>query len=99
MSLPLPRHAKTEPGRCLSYSATRAHVATARSAVDEAAIQTAVGIDAAIAQERPATTDRLDACWIDGGRQSLLLTLRRHTHDVSVSIDRRVGDLAVSVLK
>ena len=33
------------------------------------------------------------------GDARLDLTLRRHTHDVSVTIDRRVGDLGVSVLK
>jgi glycogen debranching enzyme len=33
------------------------------------------------------------------GDARLDLTLRRHTHDVSVTIDRRVGDLEVSVLK
>lgn len=33
------------------------------------------------------------------GDARLDLTLRRHTHDVSVTIDRRVGDLEVNVLK
>ena len=33
------------------------------------------------------------------GDARLDLTLRRHTHDVSVTIDRRAGDLEVSVLK
>ncbi len=33
------------------------------------------------------------------GEARVDLTVRRHTHDVSVTIDRHVGDLEVNVLK
>ncbi|MCZ6807055.1 MAG: hypothetical protein O7F08_08890 [Deltaproteobacteria bacterium] len=47
----------------------------------------------------PPSLEEVRIKYLRVGDAHLDLTLRRHTHDVSVTIDRRVGDLEVNVLK